>query len=287
MDRAGILRRVLVSHYYQPATALWRAVEVETILRHVRFRGRVLDLGCGDGGIGAVVMPVDCTLLGLDSSAEDLGMAQALGRYHQLCLGDAGAMPYAGASFDMIFSNSVLEHIPHLDRTLSEVGRVLRPGGEFTFTVPSDHFIGWLKWPSDYRLHGQADRAETYIGELNARLQHYHYLAPADWSKKLASAGMRLEKHVYYMDRRILHSWETWHYWTGRLAWKLSGDRLSPREIQTRYRLPAIRRLVPVGLLVQVLFIPLWASLKRRSEDCDVGACLLIRAAKAAGPGGP
>lgn len=49
---------------------------------------------------------------------------------------DLESLTYGDASFDAVVTEDVLEHVRHLDRALSEIRRVLRPGGAHVFTVP-------------------------------------------------------------------------------------------------------------------------------------------------------
>jgi len=279
-SRAEILRAVLASHYNQPATALWRTVELEAVLRHVHFAGRMLDLGCGDGSLGALVIPATCTIFGVDLSLEDLKLAARTGRYTKVVASDAGALPFPDASFDMVFSNSVLEHIPHLDKVLRDISRVLRAGGELAFTVPSDQFMLLLRRPAQLRAIGRPEQAEAYVRELNARVQHYHYLSPAEWRDRLAAVGMQVVQAAYYLDRATLHAWERWHNRSAGVARRLTRAHLSTREIQRRFHLIGAH---PVGLqrlLAGVFERLLLPAVKRDSGGGASGACLLVRAVK-------
>jgi ubiquinone/menaquinone biosynthesis C-methylase UbiE len=47
-----------------------------------------------------------------------------------------GALSYADNAFDLVFTSETLEHVPDVPRALSEIYRVLRPGGCHLFTVP-------------------------------------------------------------------------------------------------------------------------------------------------------
>lgn len=49
---------------------------------------------------------------------------------------DITALSFRDSAFDLIVSSEVLEHVPRLDKALSETARVLRPGGSHLFTVP-------------------------------------------------------------------------------------------------------------------------------------------------------
>ena len=63
-------------------------------------------------------------------------------------MGWGDALPFADSSFDLITANMVMEHVKDPVRILSEVRRVLRPGGRFLFHTPNFKyyliFIAWL-----------------------------------------------------------------------------------------------------------------------------------------------
>lgn len=53
-----------------------------------------------------------------------------------ICDFERDALPFADATFDVVYTDQVLEHISGLDRLLGEVSRVLKPGGRFQVVVP-------------------------------------------------------------------------------------------------------------------------------------------------------
>jgi SAM-dependent methyltransferase len=61
------------------------------------------------------------------------GTANRLGLEVETEITDAEALPFADASFDLVFGHAVLHHIPDLERALAEFRRVLRPGGAVAF----------------------------------------------------------------------------------------------------------------------------------------------------------
>lgn len=90
--------------------------------------GRVLEIGCGGGQMRSWVLEHGLDYIGTDISKSRVGAdLQAYGGPDYLA--DAHFLPFRDGSFDVIYSAAVTEHIadPHL--MMSEVLRVLKPGG--------------------------------------------------------------------------------------------------------------------------------------------------------------
>ena len=90
---------------------------------------RILDLGCGDGQLTERVAAAGALVTGIDASPQMVAAARARGIDAQE--GAAESLPFAGASFDAVFSNAVLHWVRGQDAMMAEVRRVLRPGGRF------------------------------------------------------------------------------------------------------------------------------------------------------------
>ena len=92
---------------------------------------RVLDAGCGTGGMMSWLTRYanNGEVMGIDLSSKALEFSH---RDHQnLSRGSVSHLSFADASFDLVTSFDVLQHVPdHEDaRAISEIHRVLRPGG--------------------------------------------------------------------------------------------------------------------------------------------------------------
>lgn len=103
-----------------------------------RRPSRVLDLGCGQGVLLdalARTLP-DTLLVGIDAVAPpDHASWIAV-------TGDiSGRLPFGDASFDVVVAGEVIEHVPHPDLMLSEVRRILAPGGRLVLSTPN--IVGW------------------------------------------------------------------------------------------------------------------------------------------------
>ncbi|HUS58101.1 MAG TPA: class I SAM-dependent methyltransferase [Planctomycetota bacterium] len=103
----------------------------------IEVRGkRVLDLGCGKGGETVGYAEEDPSLIvGVEIDEQYVRQAAAYageklpGRPVAFVLADAAKMPFADASFDVIVSHDVFEHLSEPQRVLEECRRVLVPGG--------------------------------------------------------------------------------------------------------------------------------------------------------------
>lgn len=106
----------------------------------------VLDLGCGAGFLANDLAGRGHRVVGLDASPESLAVAAAhdpTGRVHYE-LGDAHALPYPDASFDVVCAMDFLEHVEAPERVVAEAARVLAPGGLFFFHTFDRSVWSWL-----------------------------------------------------------------------------------------------------------------------------------------------
>jgi SAM-dependent methyltransferase len=225
----------------QPATALWRAVEIDAIRRNGLPKGLGLDVGCGDGKLTRIILDLagHRDLVGVDPDPLETAAARESGIYRAVHTTSAAAVPYANASFDWALSNSVLEHIPDLEPVIAEVARVLKPGGPFVITVPTVGFHRNLAGP----LLPGAGRAE-YLENLDARLAHFHYFGTDEWRSLLERNGLALEHRFGYLDGTECRRWETYSRLTGGLLYSLAGHRSRPIEIQRSLGLRAAQNRI-------------------------------------------
>lgn len=99
---------------------------------------RVLDVGCGTGTLSIMVKRIrpEAEVVGLDGDSKVLGIARRKAAEAGVVLvldqGMSYQLPYPDSSFDRVLSSMMLHHLTTVDkkRTLGEVFRILRPGGE-------------------------------------------------------------------------------------------------------------------------------------------------------------
>jgi ubiquinone/menaquinone biosynthesis C-methylase UbiE len=105
--------------------------DIESLLgRALRPGERVLDAGCGTGYLAAGLRRArpDVFVSGADLSGGMLANARAAGA-EALVQADAGRLPFAAESFDLVVARGVLHHLPDVAAALGEWRRVLRPDG--------------------------------------------------------------------------------------------------------------------------------------------------------------
>lgn len=121
---------------YQSRSLRFHSGNKELWLRAIGAKpgDRVLEVGCAGGAFCHRLLQYvpGLHVTGLDSDAGHIAFAQEKTRERGLScefiIGDATAMPFADGVFDVCFSHTVAEHIPHAP-FFGEQFRVLRPGG--------------------------------------------------------------------------------------------------------------------------------------------------------------
>ena len=126
---------------------------------------RALDLGCGDGAVSTAIPAAKLTLA--DVSAVALARARArLPDAEAVELEPDAPLPFADGTFDLVVCTETLEHVRDLQLFLSEVRRVLEPGGRVAIGTPAhrsliaapDPFSPHLRFLTKRTLRGLLDR---------------------------------------------------------------------------------------------------------------------------------
>lgn len=151
---------------------------------------RLLDLGSGGGRHAFQAMRLGARVTALDYSAADLKDVAAVagamieaGEIHidqwaGVVNGDALDLPFPSESFDRVVISEVLEHIWDDERVISELVRVLKPGGRLAVTVPT-RWPERVSWALNYHYH------DTPGGHVRIFRQH-------ELETKLERAGLYL-----------------------------------------------------------------------------------------------
>jgi SAM-dependent methyltransferase len=225
--QAALLPLTLQNTYRERYRAMrpeWRSSgdQLEALVRSkVTADSRVLDLGCGRGGVVELLWRDVKLAAGLDPDRPSLTEHRAPGM--PVIRGVGESLPFTRESFDVVVCLWVLEHLKEPLRTLGEVKRVLRPGGHFIFVTPNirnpvmllnrmgktlpalqrrlvPRFYGRVEadtFPVQYRantvaaIRAQAESAGLHVAELRV-VPDPTYLALNPWFFKASVFSERL-----------------------------------------------------------------------------------------------
>ncbi len=97
--------------------------------------GQLLDVGCGEKPFEYIFTPYVSEYIGVEY-APTFAATNTATRGKADVLYDGDTLPFEDASFDTVLSVQVLEHTPRPQQLMSEMARVLRPGGKLLLSVP-------------------------------------------------------------------------------------------------------------------------------------------------------
>jgi SAM-dependent methyltransferase len=135
-DATNLNARIVIHQRFSTNAHGWHRWVFDRL--NLTAEARVLEVGCGPGTLwrenreripaGWEVTLSDFSPGMVQEAREDL---RDVPRRFVFALADAQAIPYAAGSFDAVLANHMLYHVPDRERALSEVRRVLQPGGRF------------------------------------------------------------------------------------------------------------------------------------------------------------
>ncbi len=179
----------------------------------VELVGPVLDIGSGDGHFASIAYdhPID---VGIDLRPDELREAADRGPqvFASVTRADATSLPFRDASFATVISNCVIEHIHDNTQVLNEIARVLRPGGTFATTLPSEHFGEFLLGSTLLRTLRLRRPAAAYGNFFNRISYHHHVEPPEIWRSRFDAVGLTVTDHQYYFSPRAHRAFDLCHY---------------------------------------------------------------------------
>ncbi len=192
-DFAGWYERERGQGYHQMLDDL----EVELVARYGRD-AHVLEVGCGTGLILDRVAQFARTAAGVDLSGGMLARARQRGL--EVVQASATALPWADASFDVVYSFKVLAHVADIRTAMAEMSRVTRPGGcvlaEFYNARSLRRLVKAIKPPS--AVSASTDDEAVYT-RYDTAADIRTYLPPElDWQ---TSRGIRIVTPVAQVHR--------------------------------------------------------------------------------------
>ena len=165
--------------YRAPQLLFKAVVAVRVAARKPAFFKRAIDLGCGTGlGAAAFAKEVD-HFIGIDLSPGMIEEARATGLYEELEVDDmvAGLSSKAEASADLVLAADAFVYVPQLAPALTQVQRVLAPGGLVAFTVETHDGDG-VVIGAGLRYAHAAEYLRKTIAGVGLKLVHLQQASP-------------------------------------------------------------------------------------------------------------
>jgi 2-polyprenyl-3-methyl-5-hydroxy-6-metoxy-1,4-benzoquinol methylase len=163
----------------------------QRVLAVIDPKMRLLDLGAGAGivsamnfkGLTAQVCGVDLDERVIQNPFLDEGKVS-----------DAGEIPYPDASFDVVISDNVMEHLDRPEEVFREICRVLRPGGKLMFKTPNrTHYMPLIASMTPHSFHQWVNRRRGRH-ETDTFPTRYRCNSPAQIRLHAANVGLKLEQ---------------------------------------------------------------------------------------------
>jgi SAM-dependent methyltransferase len=150
-DRRGVehLVKDYIDIYYtkdqKPVTSYQYKLIGHIIRKYnIAKKSKVLDLGCGRGDFLEPFKNADIDISGVDFAENSIRELKKRGYAVKQCDFEKNTVPFGDDYFDIVFSKSVIEHLSDPGKYLSEIKRILKPGGRLIIMTPD--------WYSQYMI---------------------------------------------------------------------------------------------------------------------------------------
>jgi SAM-dependent methyltransferase len=194
------------SEYDYAVFEYWRSAKLMQYLERagVRVLGRVLDDGCGGGGMCVSFAEEASSVVGIEPTERfrDAGVRLARERgvsNVRFLQADGTRLPFPDAVFDLVLSHAVIEHVADPPAYLSEARRMLKPGGVLfletaPYLSPSGAHLPRLKVPIP--VHLIVGRRAAFAFSRWAARRHPAWLSTPPEGSSFVTAAQRGEPKV-------------------------------------------------------------------------------------------
>ena len=254
-------------HRYAPsALALRECLRLRAVRGHT-LDEPILDIGCGDGVFAELAFPGK-QIWGIDVNPTEIGRAQATAAYSTLVCGSITEASLPPGFFRGAIANCSLEHVPDLDRALSNISGALVPGAQFILIVPTPNWTSLLAIPEMLNAAGLTSLAAAYGAALDDVFHHHHLYDEQGWTERLERAGFAVRDTAVIASRRSSWMFDILLYPS------LIG--LGTKKLTGRWVLAPALRSLTVDITRRLL-----DALAERIGDSDSGSEYLIVAERA------
>ncbi len=245
-----------------PSLVLVRSVELKNFPKEF-IREPILDLCCGDGFFSKCLGLSEIYGCDIDKSA--IKKAEDTNIYKEIRVCDVRDLTvYSDAYFQTIISNCALEHVNEIDRTLTNIARILKTRGCLIMSVPGNNLNDWYLPKIIFERLGLHKYGKYLLGEFNKRQTIINLYSLNKWRKKLDDAGFKIVKHFFLFNER--------YYKVATFLDSLGGHFLGKFHL-------IFRRITPLTFR-KFLWWRMLKPIYLKSEPIDFGGELVIVAEK-------
>lgn len=164
-----VIRLIGLPHF----GARLRAYHLNKLLNALPPRQKILDAGCGMGLNSFLAVRKNHRVVGIDMDTEKIGLANTMSiakGYQSASFrkDDLTRLSLKNNSFDTVMCFEVLEHIAQDRKAVSEISRVLKPGGVLLLSVPGQGVISRINQESKHHVReGYSIKGLTQLLESN------------------------------------------------------------------------------------------------------------------------
>lgn len=203
-----IILNKIWSYYKNKSIAYFRINELNALFENVdqnRYK-KIIDIGSGDGFLTRLIFK-KAFILGIDNNeAGDAKIARKFRRINEFKFQDAKKKwdIKSGIKYDLVFSNSVLEHIPNVYKVIKNASS-LNYKHDFIFTVPNNYFEKSLFPQIFYQIPIFSLLINKISSLRNRQLNHYNTNKKIFWIRLFKKNGYKLIKiHGYLTSDQIV-----------------------------------------------------------------------------------
>jgi 2-polyprenyl-3-methyl-5-hydroxy-6-metoxy-1,4-benzoquinol methylase len=172
----------------------------------IRPGGRVLEVGCGYGAMLEVLRVEGFDPIGIDPSLRAVSFCRTRGL--RVMVGAAPNLPFGDALFDLVIARHVIEHVSMPPAFVSELARLIRPGGLLVFETENI-------WTSQYTWDRVRAFVTARIPPFRSSTDHTFVFAAAHLEQLLLQAGGCTEVRTHVFNEAPAHESLHWRLYKG------------------------------------------------------------------------
>jgi 2-polyprenyl-3-methyl-5-hydroxy-6-metoxy-1,4-benzoquinol methylase len=160
------------------------------LLVPVDLKGKkLLEVGCGMGYFSQMAIKKGARVTGLDVGKKLISISKSKCPTGNFVVGSALRLPFKSGDYDVVISTEVIEHCENPQKAISEIIRVLKPGGKAVITTPNKlfkllfDFLSWIKirpyqGNENWLSREEMKRAIIKSGGKIVKEKHFNFIYP-------------------------------------------------------------------------------------------------------------